>query len=67
MKTMACACKQLVKYFKADTKVLNITATAIAKYAIARREQGAKNGTVNRETAMLVHSLSLPGARSIIG
>jgi len=50
--------KHLAKHFK-DYRANNITTATIKEYIAERKEEGAKNGTINRELAALKRMFSL--------
>jgi hypothetical protein len=49
--------------FFTSMKVTAITPTRITAYALARKQAGAANGTINRELALLRHAMRLVCAR----
>ncbi len=49
----------LLDFFGADAKATNVTSDVIGRYALRRKEEGAKNATVNRELAALERAFRL--------
>jgi integrase len=50
---------QLRRHFGGDSLARNVTSSAVQKYKAARRAEGARNGTINRELAQLRRGMRL--------
>lgn len=58
--------EHLKAFFGAETPAESITEAAIARYAAARRKQGRKLSTINRELAVLRRALRLAKKRHLL-
>lgn len=58
--------EHLTQFFGAETPAESITEAAIARYVAARRKQGRKLSTINRELAVLRQALRLARKRHLV-